>query len=308
MSTILASLLSVFLVILVGAVARQTRFLDEKAWAGFEAVTYHLLFPAVIIHTLAFAQLEGLPVLRLGGALALSVLVIGAGLVLMRRPLERMGLDGPAFTSVFQGATRWNTFIALAIVAHSFGQTGVALMAVAIAALIPLLNVMCVLVLQRYAQGGTTDLRTTLLTLIRNPFIWSCLVGFALHPVSGFIPTAVASALDIIGKASLAGGLLVVGAGLDLKRLARPRAHHWLSISLKLMVMPIVIYAIASALGLSGTALAVAMIVGTVPTATGAYILARQMGGDAPLMAEIVTLQTVLALLTLPAILLATTG
>ncbi len=41
------------------------------------------------------------------------------------------------------------------------------------------------------------------------------------------------------------------------------------------------------------------------PTASASYILARQMGGDAPLMAEIVTLQTLAAMLTMPVILLA---
>jgi malonate transporter and related proteins len=29
-----------------------------------------------------------------------------------------------------------------------------------------------------------------------------------------------------------------------------------------------------------------------VPTASSAYVLARQMGGDAPLLAQIITLQT----------------
>jgi hypothetical protein len=42
------------------------------------------------------------------------------------------------------------------------------------------------------------------------------------------------------------------------------------------------------------------VIAAAVPTATAAYFLARDMGGDAPLMAEITTLQTVLALATLP--------
>ena len=37
-----------------------------------------------------------------------------------------------------------------------------------------------------------------------------------------------------------------------------------------------------------------------VPTASGSYMLARQMGGVRPLMAEILTVQTLLAMLTLP--------
>ena len=31
-----------------------------------------------------------------------------------------------------------------------------------------------------------------------------------------------------------------------------------------------------------------------------AYVLARQMGGDAPLLAQIITLQTILAAITMP--------
>ncbi len=152
-------------------------------------------------------------------------------------------MDGPAFTSVFQGAARWNTFVALALSSHLFGAKGVALMAIAIAALIPVLNIACVIALAVFARGERPDVRGTAATLIRNPFIWSCLAGLALNPVAGFIPVPVLSAVDIIGRAALAAGLLVVGAGLDLKSLARPRLPHWLAIGLKLIVMPLVVYA-----------------------------------------------------------------
>jgi predicted permease len=37
-----------------------------------------------------------------------------------------------------------------------------------------------------------------------------------------------------------------------------------------------------------------------VPSASAAYVLARQMGGNAALMAEILTLQTLLALVSMP--------
>ena len=44
----------------------------------------------------------------------------------------------------------------------------------------------------------------------------------------------------------------------------------------------------------------VALLFGAAPTASSAYTLARQLGGDAPLMAAIVTIQTALSFLTLP--------
>jgi malonate transporter and related proteins len=44
----------------------------------------------------------------------------------------------------------------------------------------------------------------------------------------------------------------------------------------------------------------VAVLFQALPTASSSYVLARQLGGDAPLMAGIITFQTVLAMLTLP--------
>jgi predicted permease len=304
MTALLTSLISVFLVILAGFAARQSRFIEDGAWRGFEAVTYHILIPALVIHTLAFVKLDGLPVARIGGALVFGAVTMTALTLALRGLLARRDVDGPAFTSIYQGAVRWNTFIALAVASHQFGSTGVALMAVVIATLIPVVNVMSVLVLSRHARGEPFDLRATALTLMRNPFIWSCAVGIALNPLSGFIPQSFGSAVEIIGRGALAAGLLVVGSGLDLKQLAKPALSHWLATGLKLLVMPALVLGAATVLGLTGAALSVALIAATVPTAAASYIMARQMGGDAPLMAEIITLQTVLAMITMPVILL----
>jgi predicted permease len=47
------------------------------------------------------------------------------------------------------------------------------------------------------------------------------------------------------------------------------------------------------------------MLFHSLPTASSAYILSRQLGGDAPLMAGIIAFQTLLAAVTMPLTLLA---
>jgi hypothetical protein len=294
------SLLSVFLLIAVGWALKATRVIDDSHWVGFERVTYQVLFPAVVIATLSTARLSTVPFAAVGLTLVACIAIV-TGLLLAARPaLAAAGIDGPAFTSVFQGAARWNTFVALALAGSLFSTRGIALMAVAIAAMIPLLNTLSVLILGRFASGGGLTAADTARTLIRNPFIWSSLLGLALNPVSDLIPVPIGAALDITGRAALAAGLLVVGAGLDLRQLARPRLAHAIATMLKLGLMPLLALLIGRMAGLGGMELAVTIIAAAVPTATGSYILARQMGGDAPLMAEITTLETLLALFTLP--------
>ena len=58
--------------------------------------------------------------------------------------------------------------------------------------------------------------------------------------------------------------------------------------------------ALARAAGVTGNDVAVTVIAASVPSASAAYVLARQMGGNASLMAEILTLQTLAALVSMP--------
>jgi malonate transporter and related proteins len=303
-SAIMSSLLAVFLVIACGFALKATGIIAAEAWAGFERVTYLVLFPAVIIQTLGFARPGNAPFIAVAATLVGAILVVSAALVLLRPLLFRWGVSGPAFTSLFQGSVRWNTFVALALAGSLHGSAGVALMAVAIAAMVPLLNILSVSILARHGSSRRIGAIPVLKAILSNPFVWSSMIGLALNPIAMAAPKIMVSSLDIVSRASLACGLLVVGSGLELGRLARPGLACLLATAIKLLVMPLLAFLMARQLGISGQSLEILLIAASVPTATASYILARQMGGDAPLMAEIITIQTLAALLTLPLALL----
>ncbi|MGO4676114.1 AEC family transporter [Bosea sp. 2YAB26] len=300
MNPIINSLVAIFLVLATGWALKARGFVSPSHWAGVERLTYQVLFPAVVIHTLAVADLSQLPVLAMGLTLVTAILGVSTVLLIVRPLLSRVGINGPAFTSVLQGSVRWNTFVALALAAGLHGREGATLMAIAVASMIPLLNVLCVLVLARFAVGRPMSAAETARSIAVNPFIWSSAVGLLLNQMQWMLPAALTTYVDILGRAALGVGLLVVGAGLEIHRLKQPRLAHGLAIGLKLVVMPLVAWILARQFGVTGTALTITVVAAAVPTATAAYFLARDMGGDAPLMAEITTMQTLLALVTLP--------
>jgi malonate transporter and related proteins len=301
MSAVFASLIPTFLIIATGWLCRTTNFVSDQQWAGLERATYVIFFPALIIDTLARADLSSVPVLGVGGALVGSILFM-AGLMLALRPLlaRYAGIDGPSFTSIFQGATRWNTFVALAVAGSLFGQRGIALIAVAIAAMVPLLNLLAFSIFIRFAGRPRQSPKDILRSFATNPFIWSCAIGLTLNLIVPPLPKPIITYIDLMGRAALAAGLLIVGAGLDIRRLAKPGLPHVLTAGLKLVLMPVMAVLLASFAGVSGDDLIVTIIASSVPSAAAAYVLARQMGGNAPLMAEILTLQTLLALGSMP--------
>ncbi len=143
MAVVLAALAPVFLLIVLGFALKRSLMRLETQWHGLERLTYYVLFPALLIETLVKADLGAVPIAGVGGALLLSALLMSL-LCLALRPLlsAQGGIDGPAFTSIFQGATRWQTYVALAVSLNLYGDRGLALASVAMVAIIPLVNVL----------------------------------------------------------------------------------------------------------------------------------------------------------------------
>jgi malonate transporter len=300
MAIVIAALLPVFLLIVLGFVLRWSLMRLETQWHGLERLTYYVLFPALLIETLVKADLGKVPVAGVGGALLLSALLMSLLCLGLRPLLSRLSVDGPAFTSIFQGAIRWQTFVALAVSANLYGETGLALASVAMVAIIPLVNVFSVAVLAQYASTEKQSVGAIAMTVVRNPLIWACAIGLAINVTHLPLPKIWHEVADALGRSSLGIGLLVTGAGLHLKGMFRPSLAASVAVILKLILMPVLAVGLALWFGVAGPNLVITAVCAAVPASSSAYVLARQMGGDAPLLAQIITLQTILAAITMP--------
>jgi len=300
MALVVAALLPVFLLIALGFLLKRSLLRLETQWHGLERLTYYVLFPVLLVQTLVKADLATVPVAGVGGALLLAALLMSLLCLALRPLLARCAVDGPAFTSIFQGATRWQTYVALSVCGNLYGDTGLALASVAMVAIIPLVNVFSVAVLAHYASSERQSVRAVAMTVVRNPLIWACGIGLVLNVLHLPLPRIWHEVADALGRSSLAIGLLVTGAGLQLAGMFRPSLAASVAVFLKLILMPVLAIALALWFGVAGSSLAIVAACAAVPTSASAYVLARQMGGDAPLLAQIITLQTILAAITMP--------
>jgi predicted permease len=140
-------------------------------------------------------------------------------------------------------------------------------------------------------------------TVARNPLILACLAGFACNAAGLDLAGVAGDTLEVLGQASLTLGLLCVGAGLELAHLGRNRAAALVTCVLKLLLMPLATALACRLLGVAGLTAAVAVLFAAGPISASSYVLARQLGGDARLMAGLITLTTIAAALTMPLIL-----
>ncbi|MCJ8140893.1 AEC family transporter [Falsirhodobacter halotolerans] len=299
-ATVLSALIPIVLLIGLGAVLKQRAFLADAFWPQAERLSYYILLPCLLFHGLASAPLGALPVVDLVATLVLATGAV-AGVVLALRPV--LGVDGPAFTSVFQGSIRFNNYVGVTLAAGLFGAEGVALAALCNAAIIPTVNTLCVLV---FARHGTARLnaRGVVRQLVTNPLLLGSAGGILFQVFGLSLPPGIAPAMATLGAASLPLGLLCVGAALEFRAARRWMRPVIASSVIKFAVMPVMTLIVARAFGLGGPALTTALLFQVLPTASSAYILARQLGGDAPLMAGITATQTVAALVAMPVVLI----
>ena len=302
MLAVLGALVPIFLLILLGWGLRARQVLDDAFWVPAERLTYYILFPALLLSNLAEAKLGGLPVAGMAAAQGVAILAMAALAAAFAAPARRPPflLDGAGLSSVFQGLIRPNTYVGLAAAAGLFGRQGMTLVAICIALVVPLVNLLSVLALVHWTAAAGAGWRRRVVPVLTNPIILGCLAGVALNATGIGLPPLVGPFLKVLGQASLALGLLAVGAGLDLHGVRRAGAAVAVIAVGKLVLLPALVGGMACLLGLRGLPLAVTMTYASLPVAPNAYVLARQMGGDSRLAAAAITVSTLLAALTMP--------
>ncbi len=287
----------VFLLILVGYALAAGELFSQMFWRGAECLTYFVLFPALLFTTLASARVAVRQVLPMAGAMAAAILVVVLLLLILRPTLLRRGHE---FTSLLQGAIRFNTYIGLAIVSALYGAPGLAFAAAAIALIVPLTNLISIIALLRYGAGRRGAAGGALVKLVTNPLVVSCAAGIAVNLSGWPVPPVLDEGLAILAQGALPLGLLAVGAGLEFAAAAANGVGLLLASVIKLAALPALTFWACDLLGVSGIAAAVAVLFNALPTAPSAFVLARQLGGDARLMASVITIQVALAALSLP--------
>ncbi|MEH6728173.1 MAG: AEC family transporter [Hyphomicrobiales bacterium] len=295
------SLLPVFAIIVLGVILRRKLVTDPALWLGAERLAYWVLFPALLAKTLINADLKTGQTGTLATMMVVAVIAYGL-LILVLKPLlvRGFGMSLPAYSTIYQVSTRWHGFIALAIVEKLYGDAGISLVAVALAVMVPIVNIQNVAIVTVLLSDQRPSILRLLKSVFINPMILGSCIGLVVNLLSIPIYQPVMTTLDILGNGALGVGLVLVGTGLRLRAALKPSRDVWIGVILKLILFPMFILGLAMMFGLTGDALAIAIICASVPTAMNGYLLAKELGGDAPLYAAVVTVQTAVSFVTIP--------
>lgn len=280
-----------FALILFGFLLNRITDWGRVFWGGLEKLIYYVLFPALLFNSIAKAKID---FVAAAPALETAVVTVLVGIVLawLAKPLFRP--TEKTFASGFQTAFRFNSYIGLAIAGRLHGEAGIAAFGIIIGLVVPMCNIASVWALARHNNASLWK------ELLRNPLILAT-VGGVLYSLSGLpLPEVAQMLISRMGAASLAFGLLCVGAALELTNVGKNAGLIGYFTVVKLIAMPVMAIFTAQALGMTGVYQDMVVLLAALSTATSAYVLAVRMGGDGPLVAQGVTISTLAGMLAIP--------
>jgi len=288
--SIITILLPDFSLILLGVILMRATKWGPEFWAGMEKMVYFVLFPALLFYSTARTPLDFSVT---GKLIQAALLVVASGILLgwLAKPL--FTVKPMSFESAVQTAFRFNSYMALALAFRLGGDAGTSMMALIMGFAIPLCNMAAVHALVHKSGGLLRE-------LARNPLLLATGSGVLFNLAGLHLPEVLGVVLSRMGNASIALGLIMVGAGLRLSGLAEAKGMSAYMIAVKLLAIPALALALGGWYGLPPLQLQILVTFAALPTASSAYVLATRMGGNGPLVAFIITAGTLASIATLP--------
>ena len=273
--------------------ASQT-FIDQASSFVFNYCLPCLLFFSVVDSDVDYSKQITLIV---AGILVTFMLFIGAEIY------AKYFVSKPADQGVFvQGIFRSNmAIIGLATVANAYGERGLSIGAVYMGVVTILFNILAVITLSRVSKSvdDTWVSRSTMIVkkLFTNPLIIALVAAFAykalpLPPITGVIHTTG----DLLAAVALPLALICAGASIDLKSMLHPSGLSMQASIGRIVIAPLIAIAIGLGFGLSGVHMGVLFLMAASPTAAASYVMAKAMGGNDVLAANILAFTTVVGM------------
>ena len=284
-----------FALIVCGYLVCRYTALNRTVWEQVESLVYYFLFPVLLFQSIVKSPLD----LRAASGLISAGLLmglIGIALAYSLPWLPWLGkrIDKREHAASAQVAFRFNSFIGLAMADRLAGSQGLLLIAVLIGVCVPVYNIAAVWPMARHAQ------RSFLRELVRNPLILATATGLAANMLGLSLPVWLEPAVTRIGAASLALGLMAAGAGMQFGHLSQAKTLAVAVLSIRHLILPLVAWRLAGALGLSPVQTTILLVFSALPTASSCYVLAARMGYNGGYVAGLVTLSTMLGVVSLP--------
>jgi predicted permease len=294
----ITTIIPIFVIILLGWLARVFGFLRTEFVAPANRLVYYLAIPAMVFRSISRTslgnQFDGLVVLLVMLSVCTVFAIAWFLTIMVQMP---QGYRGTFIQNSFHGNLG---YIGLAVAFYYLGSDGFVRASLLAGFMMILQNLLAVIALQVNAPSAAASPKrgVVLLKIMGNPIIVSALAGMVVSLTALPVPLVLGRCLDILSDLALPLALLIIGASLSFETVpARLKAVLSTGL-LKLLLMPAVGWVLFCVLGLESETVLPAIILLAAPTATVTYVMAKEMHGDSEFAVVAISVNTLLSAVT----------
>lgn len=285
-----------FLYLVFGCLVRSVGLVDEPFLKRLNQMIFRCFFPLMMFCNLYSidpnAHMEPQLILAAVGSV---LAVMGTALLLVPRFVREDARRGVVVQALYRSNA---VLFMLPLVINVYGEEVRAVTSMALAFVIPLYNVLSVIVLELY-RGGRPKPKTLVRNVVTNPMICGAAAGLVFFLLHIHLPAAVYKPLQQFGDLCTPLGMFVLGGTLKPARLRGDLRCLCGTLAVKLLLIPAVVLAAATALGFSPFQRFLLVMFHATPVATASFSMAQNMGGDGDLAGELVVSSTIISIVTL---------
>ena len=178
------------------------------------------------------------------------------------------------------------------------GPENVGPVSLLISIMVPLFNLLAVFTFE-FLRGGKVDLWQVLWKIVKNPLIIASALGALCALMKVQFPEYLDKPMKALGSAATPFAMVLVGASLTLKSMAKNRKLVLIVSAVRLILSPLLVVPAAVLMGFRDAALVGIMAATAAPTAVASVAMSYELGGDGELAAEIVATTSLLSLFTM---------
>jgi len=280
----------------VGAVLRKMRILKIEDLPKMNALLFRSFLFFSLFNNVRSADFSGTDSGRL--------MLFGAGAALFLFALylltvPRFLRDYRQSSVAVQAMYRSNfVLLGMAYAEQLCGPENVGPVSLLISIMVPLFNLLAVFTFE-FLRGGKVDLWQVLWKIVKNPLIIASALGALCALVKVQFPEYLDKPMKALGSAATPFAMVLVGASLTLKSMAKNRKLVLIVSAVRLILSPLLVVPAAVLMGFRDAALVGIMAATAAPTAVASVAMSYELGGDGELAAEIVATTSLLSLVTM---------
>lgn len=295
--TALSAVLPMFVMLVVGNFLKRIKMVDEHTLNKMNTLCFKTFLSISLYYNIYKANIaEVFNGKLLMFAVITQFIILGISFIAAIPVTKGKKKRGALIHGIFHtNFVIFGTLIGTALC----GEGNIGAISLLIAVIVPVQNILSVITLELFREGGKISFKQIAKGVIKNPYVIAAILGCLTHLFGIRYPDLIANIFRDLGRCGTPVALIVMGGLFNFGAVYENIKSIVTGVVFRLIVVPAILIPISIWLGFRGGDLIGLMCIFVAPCAITSFNLASAMDSDANLAAQLVVFTSVASIFTI---------